>query len=259
MYYLIVSFSTCIFTLFFCRVYLKKYVGENIKSRILLSEAKVQSDAVLYHSLMYDSLTNLPKLETLFDSISHNELTNSLSWKGLVCLDIYKFTDINECYGRFVGDQLLCLIAKRLTFYCDKNSVSRSSGGEFCFYLELESKEHIDAYIDKLNTILTNKYDVNDMNISIAFHYGISEIENESNHDLTTVYYQAVLSNNKASQLNFSRPILFDVVSEKEIERNLRMMNALPDAIRNGEIKVYYQPQIEISTGNIISESTSLL
>lgn len=224
---------------------LKSKLFEQEKERL-----KVKHE--LYESLRYDKLTGLAKLETFF-ATTNEEVNSSIGWQGIACFDIYRFSAINEYYGRTTGDELLCELSKRLTKFTTPRYISRYGGDEFCIFLSFKNEQQVENYLDSLNECIIKKYIIRGVKININCHYGISKIENYHNYDPNVIYHQAALALNKASQANAFKPVFFDAASQKEINHNLQIINLLSDAIKNNEIKVYYQPQISTQTGKIIS------
>lgn len=98
----------------------------------------------LRHLATHDHLTGLPNRRYLFNRIedelaAYQRDQTRPFW--LVFVDVDRFKSINDTYGHHVGDEVLKIIAKRLTTASREHDlVARLSGDEFLVML----REHID-------------------------------------------------------------------------------------------------------------------
>lgn len=97
-----------------------------------------ESEERLRHLSQHDTLTGLPNRSLLRDrmemALKRTERFDSRL--GLLMVDLDRFKDVNDSLGHFVGDQLLCAIADRLTA-CVRgtDTVARIGGDEFIVLL----------------------------------------------------------------------------------------------------------------------------
>lgn len=124
----------------------------------------------------YDALTGLPNRLLLHDrleqAIRHGRRQGTHT--GLLALTLDHFTEINDLYGRGVGDELLGQVAGRLQHAVrDCDTVSRTNGIEFMLVIaDLQGREQLlDIAQGLLDTIHTS-YMVSGTSFTLGVHMG---------------------------------------------------------------------------------------
>lgn len=105
----------------------------------------------------YDTLTNLPNRRLLLDRMHHalSQAKHHGRSMAIMFLDLDHFKQINDTLGHDVGDELLKVVAKRLsTCIRSGDTVSRQGGDEFVIILE-EVAHSQDAALVAEKTIKT--------------------------------------------------------------------------------------------------------
>lgn len=98
-----------------------------------------------------DELTGLPSRRAL------NQLALSLSNKYCVAVvDIDFFKKFNDNYGHDIGDQVLKLVASKLTNVKKGGKVFRYGGEEFCIVFPRKNTEQILAELDRIRLVIAN-------------------------------------------------------------------------------------------------------
>jgi len=121
-----------------------------------ITDAKSNQE-LIQHLEYHDVLTNLPNRRLLIDRLNQNlmQAKRHKRLMAVILLDIDDFKQINETYGHKFGDELLKLVAARLT-KCVRSvdTISRQGGDEFVIVLAEISRAQ-DAQI-VANSILKN-------------------------------------------------------------------------------------------------------
>lgn len=102
-----------------------------------ISERKIYQESV-HHLAYHDTLTNLPNRRLFYDELDKAIHTATLSNQSLAVMyvDIDYFKSINDTLGHDIGDELLKVVAARLTGEVrDTDIVSRTGGDEFVILL----------------------------------------------------------------------------------------------------------------------------
>lgn len=202
-----------------------------------------------------DSLTGLyqynvflEKLQLLIDSAKPGELC-------IVSSDIRHFKYINENYGISVGDQLLRSFAEELgvsngmmllatRIYSDNVvAVTHVPQGM--------SAEKIGKIIVAFNEEFSAKARKQYLNGKLNINSGYYIIK--GNEKAETVVSNANMARKKAKEPGYAgMAIMFEESMIEKVRREGQLIDALPDAIKNRELKVYLQPKVSCVTGEII-------
>jgi diguanylate cyclase (GGDEF)-like protein/PAS domain S-box-containing protein len=208
----------------------------------------------------YDSLTGLPN-RLLFDDLLRRTLDRHRSLVGglfaVYFLDLDRFKLVNDSLGHAAGDQLLKAVAERLRTRIEAmpegsgGVVARLGGDEFAILLEgIASPEAAGAIADRLLESLRQPVTLEGRevfctaSIGIAFSpLGYGEAA-EMLRDADTAMYAAKAGGK-------SRWASFDAAMRDRVVARLELENDLQAALKNGELEVYYQPKVELSSRRI--------
>ncbi len=215
-----------------------------------------ESEAKLEFLAHHDSLTGLPNRLLLMSRLEHSlDLGQREHVRhALLMLDLDRFKDINDSFGHFSGDEILQQVAQRLTGRLRGiDTISRLGGDEFALLLanitnpvdaERVAREIIEMLSEPCR--LENGAEVRigvSIGISLYPDHGVTPEELLQHAD-------AALYRSKADGRGciryFSDELTTAARARIELDARLRR------AIAQDELRVYYQPQIEISSGNII-------
>jgi len=128
------------------------------KVNFLKKEAIKQQELV---RLIYvDQVTNLPNLKAFFNKykIINNEI-------ALLIVNLDKFGDINNIYGRPVGDDMLKKVSLRLTnFLGEDHFIARLGGAEFVIIINSPIKDEVIRTAGVLKNTINDTYQVEGLN-----------------------------------------------------------------------------------------------
>lgn len=168
-------------------------------------------------------------------------------------IDLDNFKDVNDAYGTVVGDLLLNEVSQRL------NQVSRGSdtlvrlgGDEFALLLEdVESASSISDIAQRYLNSLTHPIYMEDKKFQISLSLGIAVFPHAADNinDLMT---RADIALYKAKNQGKNKYAFYTDALHLESQRRSQIDVALLNAIENNEFKLFYQPQINARTGEII-------
>lgn len=234
-------------------------VKGQIETRVLLRalrnaiERKVMEEALI-HSAQHDFLTGLPNRTLLHDRVNQSvALSSRHATRGAVLfLDLDGFKHINDSLGHPVGDKVLQSIAKRLVG-CLRGSdtVSRQGGDEFVVLLsELEHAEDAAATARRMLQAVSEAHLIDSHDLHITTSIGVSIFPDDGldadtlikNAD--TAMYQAK-ENGRHSYQFFKPAMNARAVERQSLEEGLRR------ALERNEFALYYQPKINLTTGEI--------
>jgi diguanylate cyclase (GGDEF)-like protein/PAS domain S-box-containing protein len=140
-----------------------------------ITERKQNENRIRYLAT-HDPLTKLPNRIMFREILEHAlEFAKRNEQKlAVFFLDIDKFKEVNDTYGHQIGDELLKMVAKRLTHNLRKHdTVSRISGDEFTLITEQINREsHVEVVARKIHQILDGDYEIAGNNISVSVSVG---------------------------------------------------------------------------------------
>ena len=211
----------------------------------------------LIHQALHDALTGLPNRLLLSDRLQQALARRSRYGGGVVVLfmDIDHFKWINDSLGHHAGDMLLVEVAKRLKAVArDSDTVARFGGDEFVLMCEqVECEEAVITLAERCSQELSAPVIIEGSpvtpRVSIGISYTFDDSETEAEHllrDADAAMYQAK-ENGRGRFEVFGEPTRIRISERMEIERGLRR------AIDQGDIAVYYQPEIDLATSEVAS------
>ncbi|MDQ6970539.1 MAG: EAL domain-containing protein [Mariprofundus sp.] len=213
----------------------------------------------LYHLAHYDNVTELPN-RVLFNDVLEHELSNARRRKSILAvffMDLDHFKDINDTLGHAAGDELLKEVSKRLLF-CkrDNDLVARQGGDEFTgVMVDLKHAEDAAIVAKRMLSLLAAPITLGTDTVHISASIGLSIFPNDGEDvaSLTSKADTAMYHAKEAGRNNFqfhTEQMYQDSIQRIELESNLR------NAIKHNEFELYYQPQIDAKSKNIIGMET---
>jgi diguanylate cyclase (GGDEF)-like protein len=231
-----------------------------------ISDYKQAAEKVKYLS-HHDTLTDLPN-RYLF----HDRLTQAIAYAerekqmlAIVFLDIDNFKQINDTIGHKVGDQLLQGIADRLMIAMRKtdsifrlspedsgNMVARLGGDEFTILLnDVRNIRDPAKAAQRILNVLSEPFVVGALKIFVTASIGIAVYPLDGK-DIDTLLMNADVAMYQAkSQSRNSYQYYSESMNSFAIER-FTVENKLRQALQHNEFMLFYQPQVDISTGGVI-------
>lgn len=204
----------------------------------------------------HDELTHLPNRH-LFSQLVEQALKVAQHEQhncAVLMLDLDHFKDVNDSYGHLHGDELLQQVARRLKHNCRAVDIlARLGGDEFAIFLpELAAPEDAALMAEKLIEALSQPWLLaNEYEVTLGASIGISLYPEHA--DNTAAMLQgadsALYKAKAAGRSTFT--FYADEFTQAARDR-LTMEARLRKAIRLGHLRVFYQPQLDITTGQII-------
>jgi diguanylate cyclase (GGDEF)-like protein/PAS domain S-box-containing protein len=215
----------------------------------------VESQARIHHLAYFDSLTELPNRALLADRISQTmaEADRNKHPFSLMMLDLDRFKEINDSYGHTVGDQLLCEAARRLEKRIRSyDTIARLGGDEFAILLsEIHTPRHASNVGQKIIEAMAEPFYIGGKELFITVSIGIAVFPTDSHkvEDLLKYADSALYSAKSKGRNNFQ--FYSSDLTEKTSVR-LSIENALRKALQKDEFKLYYQPQVDLITKEVV-------
>ncbi len=202
----------------------------------------------------YDPLTGLPNRATLLE-----RLETTLSQPGddgthaLVLVGLDGYSDINDAYGRSVGDELLLDVVSRLrTRVTGGEMLARVDGDQFAMLQEHVGAEQAYAFANQLLVLLRDPYRVNRHEIYVTASIGVRAIGAGTTTPVTAMRdtelaLAAAKDRGRDQVVAFQQPLRIARRNQARLAAQLRR------ALAADEFTLNYQPVVELATGRISS------
>lgn len=214
-----------------------------------------QAEQKIQRLAYYDALTGLPNRQLLQDRLKQ-VLAQAHRYQhqvGVLFLDLDRFKRINDTLGHVVGDQFLETIAERLKEWTrESDTVARLGGDEFVIILSAVQKiqDVVNIAAGILETVsqpirLGGHEVFCSTSIGIAFYPMDGEDHETLLKNADTAMYAAKDRGRNTYQF-FSEEMNHRAMERMTIETHLR------GALRNDELLLHYQPQVDLNSGRIV-------
>jgi diguanylate cyclase (GGDEF)-like protein/PAS domain S-box-containing protein len=203
----------------------------------------------------FDSLTLLPNRRLLSDRLKQSTLRSDRSGKSTaVCfLDLDGFKVINDQLGHAVGDQVLIGVAQHLsTVLRADDTLARLGGDEFVLLLsEIGSTEECSQVLERVLGATRLPISADGHTIAISASIGVSLYPSD-NADPDMLLRHADIAMYLAKQAGKDRYQMFDAEIDRIAQRHHVFLDQMVAALQGQQFVLFYQPQVDISTGLVI-------
>jgi diguanylate cyclase (GGDEF)-like protein/PAS domain S-box-containing protein len=173
---------------------------------------------------------------------------------AILYIDLDHFKDVNDTLGHPIGDLLLREVSERLKSSTrDSDVIARLGGDEFAILqLDMFEPEHAGLLAAKLQKILALPYLINGNQInSISASIGICT------YAVTSVgpdamLAQADLALYRSKEEGRNQYHFHSVDLDQQVLDRVTMADELRHALERDELELFYQPQVEIVSGNTV-------
>jgi diguanylate cyclase (GGDEF)-like protein len=201
----------------------------------------------------YDPLTNLPNRRLLHDRL-HQAIASSArtgQFGAILLLDLDHFKTINDTRGHQVGDRLLVDIAQRLRNNLrEADTAARPGGDEFIVLLEGLGQDEIhaaagaEASAEKLRELLSEPYDILDDQYHVGLSIGITLFDHATD-GVDALLKQVDLALYDAKDAGRNTIRFYNANLQDAVEARAQLEAGLHRALRDHELVLYYQPQVD--------------
>lgn len=213
------------------------------------------AEALISFQRNYDSLTGLPNKSSfvteLENIVSQPVMVNTIN--GIFFVGVDKLTSLTNTLGHVAGDTLIQMIAERIeTLKDDGYFVTRYSDDVFSVISpEMHRIEEISEIAKKIMNLCENIYNINDEEIHSRISVGVS-IFPVDNDDVDTLIKGAESAMHRARKAGGNEYRYYSEKINRQAQERLRLEKDMRNGLNNDEFIVYYQPQVDLKSGNIV-------
>jgi diguanylate cyclase (GGDEF)-like protein/PAS domain S-box-containing protein len=211
------------------------------------------AEDMIRHLALYDPLTDLPNRQLLMERLQKAlfQSTRSGQHGALMFIDLDNFKILNDTLGHHVGDQLLKLVAIRLTSSVRKtDTVARLGGDEFVVMVDDLStdsstamhKSH--ALAEKVLSTLREPFQIAGHQHYATPSIGVAAFQGQQS-DVVELLKQADIAMYQAKALGRNNVCFFDPVLQARMGADAAISADLRIGLAKQQFVVYYQPQVD--------------
>ncbi|MDB5988790.1 MAG: diguanylate cyclase [Herbaspirillum sp.] len=207
------------------------------------------------HMAHHDALTNLPNRVLLMERLQQaiSLAKRHCTKLAILFIDLDRFKAVNDSFGHAVGDQLIQAVSNRLLKSVrSTDTVSRQGGDEFVTLLtEIIDEKAVADLAGRMCKSIAAPYTLAAQELRIGVTIGIC-LYPDDGEDAEMLLQNADVAmydakNSGGNQYHFFKPEMNMRAAERQkIERDLQ------HALAHQEFELFYQPQVELKTGNIV-------
>jgi diguanylate cyclase (GGDEF)-like protein/PAS domain S-box-containing protein len=209
----------------------------------------------LTHDAFHDALTQLPNRALFMDRLAraieaHRRHPESLF--AVLFLDLDRFKVVNDSLGHLLGDELLMAVAQRLAgLVRSSDTVARLGGDEFAMLLDgIDHEADAVRAAQRMQDELLLPFRVGAHEIFTTVSIGIA-LSTTGYRDPQDVLRDADIAMYRAKARGKARHEVFDTAMHDRTVELLRFETDLRRAIERCELRVHYQPVIEMRSGRV--------
>lgn len=215
---------------------------------------RLQTEAQIRYQASHDLLTGLPNRKYFNDRLA-KALSQAIQTQKLLAvmfLDLDRFKLINDSLGHAAGDLLLQEVARRIRGCLRKQDlVARWAGDEFTLLLpELSEVEDAVVVAQKILHAMKPDFDLDGHTLHISSSIGIAIYPNDG-EDAETLLKNADAALYRAKDSGRNGYHFYTSAINSETSEWLTLESHLHRALQRQEFVLYYQPQINVVTGEI--------
>lgn len=225
--------------------------------------------------MIFDTTANRIHREAAFDSGNIDAVTGIYTRSGfmskgedfleqcrkkgtsavLVCLQVVRLRKISMLFGIEVSDDLLKLYAETMLRLTDEKAVLGKMGfSDYAMLLECSDKAEVEKLLKSIDIMIENCCNNETLpsvlKEQVGFTAGACFFDGAD--DIGTLYNKASVTLFSGSESQGDLCRYFDAEVEKKVSGRDIVEHEIGEALRQGELELYYQPKIDIKTGEMV-------
>ncbi len=219
-----------------------------------ITESK-RAEQLISYQAYHDILTDLPNRALFRDrlNLALIQSKRNKSELAVMFVDLDRFKLVNDTLGHIKGDELLQMVASRLRDRLrEGDTLARLGGDEFTVLLpDLRDKQDAAMIADQIVQTLSQPFQLGAHEVHVSASVGIAVCpgDGETADDLIR---HADIAMYKVKALGKNGHSFYDISMQDASHQKIVLEHSLRKALELGELEMYYQPQIDVGTGQVI-------
>lgn len=202
---------------------------------------------------LFDALTDLPNRRYFFELIDAALSDRPVQKMVVLVMDINDFKFHNDLLGHEIGDYLLFAFANRLRSAAGDGGIAgRLGSDEFALLMPLEEDFDVNAMWQRVSAILTAPSDIGlgvPMRIEAATGYALYP---QDGVNAETLVRRASMALQSARHGMPGQLCAYEPSMQRALDRRREILAQVGDALANQRIEPWFQPQIDVLSGEVV-------
>ncbi|NND74443.1 MAG: EAL domain-containing protein [Ilumatobacter sp.] len=208
----------------------------------------------LSHRAFHDELTGLANRALFLDRMDHALRITRLDSDPVVVLfvDLDDFKSVNDALGHSVGDQLLRHIADQIRVTAGSGDTPARLGGDE-FAILLEDRGGVDRALgmaESLLDMLREPVMLGGYDLTVLASVGVAVAT--QGMSTSSLLRDADIAMYEAKRAGKGQIKIFDPAMRLGATKHLEFRSELSTAVETGQLRLVFQPQIDMRTGEVI-------
>ena len=213
-----------------------------------------RGEAQALHAATHDALSGLPNRVALLEHLRYviRKHRNDANL-AIACIDLEGVKEVNDAYGRDVGDQLLRKVAKGFQTLARKCRLFRTGGDEFAVVIDRpDAADTANALSEQLTRFFAKPFDIGGRIISVSASTGFALIDS-ADISAEEALRRGDVAMYQAKQEGRNRVCMFDDSLDIQRRKRIEIAGDLRRALAAEALTLHYQPVVSARDGRIIS------
>ncbi|HZQ28454.1 MAG TPA: EAL domain-containing protein [Acidimicrobiales bacterium] len=228
-------------------------LGGLVVSHTDISSRK-RAETQLAHQALHDPLTGLPNRTLFLDrlAVALARLERRSGRVAVLFLDLDRFKQVNDSFGHDVGDALLRAVAGRFRgLLRPQDTSARFGGDEFTVLCEdLDGPQEALDIANRIGRGLAQPFTLEEHEMFLTASIGVA-LADGSDVRPEALLRDADAAMYRAKQHGKDRAVLFDADMRASAVHRLSLATALHHALERHELRLVYQPVVELASGRV--------
>lgn len=229
-------------------------VGTGLTSFVIDRRLRSDSDRKLYQMALYDGLTGLPNRQNFSEKLLARIREADESGKGFafIGMDLDRFKEINDIWGHSAGDTVLAEIGERLgALKSERLFAARLGGDEFAVICRSQHNKIVFEDMMHIKTSLLQPIMLdNGTEVSIGVSLGAAFYPADA-PDAQELVSRADFAMYRAKASPITSICFYDSEMDEVVRQRKALAADLKNAVNNGELELFYQPQNSVDTEEV--------
>jgi diguanylate cyclase (GGDEF)-like protein len=228
----------------------------DLAGRLAVALESVLRSEELRRKAYFDDLTGLPNRDFCFSrlELAIKQAKHLRTGVAVMFIDLDGFKGINDSLGHIAGDELIRQAAYRLANCVgEAGTIGRLGGDEFAVVLPFPVKSADPNVLSKrVLEVIREPFMIGTSEIHLSASVGVARYP-EDGDTRVELLRKADTAMYRAKESGRGRSVDYSNTMGIMVDERLRLEVDLRRALENEEFQIYYQPQMDMRTGRIVS------